>query len=56
MSYSTLEYVLEDRRHLHDVELGAVEMLAGRLGQPGLEQLDRGRDAEKQGKWEPIAP
>jgi hypothetical protein len=56
MSDSSLEYVLENGRHLHDIELGAMEILAGRLRQSGLEEFNRGRNSEKQGERDPIFP
>ena len=56
MSHGSLEYVLKNGRHLHDIELGAMEILASRLRQPCLEEFNRGSDAEKEGERDPIFP
>lgn len=56
VSHGSLEYVLKNGRHLHDIELGAMEILASRLRQPCLEEFNRGSDAEKEGERDPIFP
>lgn len=54
--YGTLEDAFQDRVCLDDIELGTVQHLGGRLEQPRLEQLDRGRDAKQQGELDPALP
>lgn len=56
MGHSSLEYVLENGGTLHDIELGTIEILTGRLWQPGLEKFNGGRNPEKEGEWDPVLP
>ncbi len=48
---SELEDRLQYRVGLHGIKLGTVDLLTDRLRQTGLQQFDRGSNAEQQRKW-----
>lgn len=56
MGNGTLENTVQNRRHLHNVELCTSQTMNGQFQEPSLEQFDRGCYTKKQSEGDTVFP